>query len=29
VCNASIFNGWAEVDDAVLILNATAWLAHQ
>jgi hypothetical protein len=28
-CNANIFNGWAEANDAVLILNATAWLAHQ
>ncbi len=28
-CSASLFNGWAEVNDAVLILNATAWLAHQ
>ncbi len=29
VCSANIFDGWGEVDDAVLILNATAWLAHQ
>jgi hypothetical protein len=27
-CNASLYGGWQEADDAKLILNATAWLAH-
>jgi hypothetical protein len=27
-CSATLHNGWGEADDRVLILNATAWLAH-
>ncbi|MBS2033061.1 MAG: hypothetical protein JST54_34630 [Deltaproteobacteria bacterium] len=27
-CSATLYNGWGETDDRVLILNATAWLAH-
>ncbi len=27
-CSAKIHNGWGEVNDSTLVLNATAWLAH-
>jgi hypothetical protein len=28
-CSAKLHNGWGSADHATLVLNATAWLAHQ